>query len=55
MNDEFGRIWKEEVGTVKAFAWRDWDKPRKPSVMISNVLTKIPTKNLLDRSLQQYR
>jgi hypothetical protein len=34
------------LSTIPAFAWRDWGKPRKTSVRITNIRAEILTQDL---------
>jgi hypothetical protein len=50
VNKELGRMWKLwswlNRGTVPAFAWRDWRKPRKASVKIASIPAEIQAEHL---------
>jgi hypothetical protein len=47
----FGRkqLWPNQ-GIILQFAWRNWGKPRKPSVRIADVPAKIRTEQILNAS-----
>jgi hypothetical protein len=52
VNDELKVIWKEGImilqDTNAALAWREWRKPRKPSVGMAGLLTEIRNHYLLN-------
>jgi hypothetical protein len=51
MNNESEMMWREAVvaqylGTIPAFAWRDWEKPRQKSARIACLRAEIRTRDL---------
>jgi hypothetical protein len=46
--------WKQ-AGTIPAFAWTDWEKPRRVSVKMAGEPTAIRTEHFLNAGLARYR